>query len=68
MVCPLLPQGKGGNRGRLHCVLAHERQANPSDVLTKLLKEIQMKDFIVPIMHFKGDTLDYLPKGDEDTF
>ena len=44
-----------------------EGKKNPSDVLTKLLKEINMKDFVIPIMNFKGDTLDYLPKGDDDS-
>jgi len=44
-----------------------EGKKNPSDVLTKLLKEINMKDFVIPIMNFKGDTLDYLPTGIHDT-
>ena len=34
---------------------------NPSGCLTKCLKYFDMKDFIQPLMNFRGDTLSYLP-------
>jgi len=39
---------------------------NPSDLLTKNLTNLSMKDFVNPLLAFKGDTLSYLPISQED--
>ena len=51
--------------GFLH-FLHLEGKQNCADILTKLLHHFDMKDFIIPIMDFTGDTLAYLPRDDGD--
>lgn len=40
---------------------------NPSDLLTKNLNRLTMKDFVESFMCFKGDTLSYPPVPRDDT-
>jgi hypothetical protein len=39
---------------------------NPSDLLTKNLNYLSMKDFVNPLLCFMGDTLSYLPSDQSD--